>query len=111
VKDIAESRYNIRATINALTRAFDRPRSRMQAALAHELDEPGQRGKHAAVDQSREQQILDWIRQNAEQDIPITKSEIIGHCTAEFQIKFTRGWVNSFFLRHSDDIIQTRSAP
>jgi hypothetical protein len=61
VKDIAESRYNIPVCINALTRAFDFPRSRTQAARAHGMDEPGQRGKHIAIDQDREQQILDWI--------------------------------------------------
>jgi hypothetical protein len=111
VKDIAQSRDNIPVTINALTRAFDCPRSRVQVALAHGLDEPGQRGKHAALDSHREQKILDWIQQNAEQDTPITKTEIMDHCTAEFKIKFTRGWVNSFVLRHSDDVIQTKSAP
>jgi hypothetical protein len=61
VKDIAESRYNIPVSINALTKTFDCPRSRSQAALAHGMDESGQRGKHIAVDQVREQQILDWI--------------------------------------------------
>jgi hypothetical protein len=111
VKNIAESRYNIPVTINALTRAFDCPRSRVQAALAHGLDEPGQRGEHAALDQDREQQILDWIRQNAEQSTSVTKTEIMDHCTAEFEIKFTRRWVNSFILRHLDDVIQRNSAP
>jgi hypothetical protein len=61
VKDIAESRYIIPVTINALTREFDCPRSRVQATLAHWLDEPGQSGKYIAIDQDREQQILDWI--------------------------------------------------
>jgi hypothetical protein len=42
VKDIAESRYNIPPFINVLTSAFDCPRSHVQAALAHGLDEPGQ---------------------------------------------------------------------
>jgi hypothetical protein len=37
----------------------------VQAALAHGLDEPGQRGKHIALDQDREQQIFDWMEQNA----------------------------------------------
>jgi hypothetical protein len=50
VKDIAESRYNIPISINALTRAFDCPRFRVQAALAHRLDDPGQRGKHITID-------------------------------------------------------------
>jgi hypothetical protein len=62
VKDIAESRYNIPVSINALTRALDCPRSHVHAAFAHELDDRGQRGKRSALDQDREQQILDWIR-------------------------------------------------
>jgi hypothetical protein len=42
VQNIAESRYNMPVTINALTIAFDCARSRMQVALAHWLDEPAQ---------------------------------------------------------------------
>jgi hypothetical protein len=38
VKDLAESRYNIPVSINELTRVFDSPRFRVQAALAHGLD-------------------------------------------------------------------------
>jgi hypothetical protein len=30
------------------------------------MDPPEHRGKHPALDQDREQQILDWIKQNAE---------------------------------------------
>jgi hypothetical protein len=77
VKDIAESRYKIPVTINALTRAFDCPRSRVQTALAHWLDDPGQRGKPAAIDQDHEQ------------DTPVTKTDIMDHCTAIFKITFT----------------------
>jgi hypothetical protein len=62
----------------------------VQAALAHGLDEPGQQGKHAAFDPDHEEKILDWIRQNAKQNIPVTQTEIMDHCTAEFKIKFTR---------------------
>jgi hypothetical protein len=43
---------------------------RVQAALAYRLDDPGQRGKHVALDQDRAQQIFDWIQQNAEKDTP-----------------------------------------
>jgi hypothetical protein len=61
VKDVAESRYNIPVSMNVLMRAFAYPGCRVQAALAHWLADPGQRGKHIALDQDREQQILDWI--------------------------------------------------
>jgi hypothetical protein len=50
VKDITESRYHIPVALNALMTAFDCPRSRVQAALAHGLDDPGQRRKHIALD-------------------------------------------------------------
>jgi hypothetical protein len=73
------------------------------------MDEPGQRRKHIAIDQHREQQILDWIHQNAEQDIPITRGKITDYCTSHFKIGPTRGWVHSFVLPHSDEEIQTKS--
>jgi hypothetical protein len=61
VKDITESLYNNPVSINALTRAFDCTRFRVQATLVHGLDEQGERGKHIALNQDREQQILDWM--------------------------------------------------
>jgi hypothetical protein len=109
VKDIAESRENIPVSINALTRAFGCPRSRVQAVLARGLNEPGQRGKHLALDQDREQQILDWIQQNAGEDTAITRGEIMDYCTSQFKITSTREWVNSFVLRYSDEVRQTTS--
>jgi hypothetical protein len=59
--DIAESRYNILASMNAITKTFGCQQSCVQAVLAHGLDRPGQRGKHIALDQDHEQQIRDWI--------------------------------------------------
>jgi hypothetical protein len=61
VKDIAESHDNMQVCINALMKAFACPRSRIQATLIHQLDEPGERGKHIALDQDRESQIRDVI--------------------------------------------------
>jgi hypothetical protein len=51
----------------------------VQSALAHGLELPGGRGKQTAPDHHREQQILDWIQQNAEQSIPVSKTEIKDH--------------------------------
>jgi hypothetical protein len=111
VKHFAESDHNIPTSINAPPRAFDYPPSRVKAALAHGFDDPGRRGKHNALDDDRERQILDWVRQNAEQETPVTKGEIREYCTTQFQIPIIRGCVNSFVLRHFGDVIQTRSTP
>jgi hypothetical protein len=111
VKDVAGSCENIPVSINALTRAFDCQRFHVQAAVTHGLYEPGQRGKHIAIDQDRKQQILDWIQQKAEQKTRVMRGEIMNYCTSQFKIKSTRGLVNSSVLRHSDDVIQTQSRP
>jgi hypothetical protein len=74
------------------------------------MDPPGQRGKHIVLDDDREGQIIDWIRQNAEQETPITKREIRYYCMIQFRTPIIRGWVNSFILRHSVEVMQTRSA-
>jgi hypothetical protein len=109
VSDIAEFQSNIPISINALTRAFNRPWSRVKSALDQQLDLPGYRGKHIALDPDHGQQILEWIRQKAERSTPFPKAEIKDYCISQFQIPNILGWINSFVLRHADDIIQTKS--
>jgi hypothetical protein len=66
VRDMGEREPQIPISINALARTFNCTQSSAQSALAHRLELPGERGKHIALDHHREQQILDWIQQNAE---------------------------------------------
>jgi hypothetical protein len=68
----------------------------VQSALAHGLKPPGERGKHPALGHHCEQQMLDWIQQNAEQSAPVTKTEIKYYCPGQLKVPVTRGWVNSF---------------
>jgi hypothetical protein len=72
------------------------------------LDESGHRGKHITIDRDSEGQIFEWDGENAEQDKPVVKGEIMLYCTTQFQISITRGWVNSVVLRHSGEVIQTK---
>jgi hypothetical protein len=83
----------------------------VQSALAHGLEPPGERGKRPAFDADREQQILDWIQQKAEHGTRVGKTEIKDYCTTQVKVPITRGWVNSFVLRHSDQIFKTKSTP
>jgi hypothetical protein len=111
VRDIAEREHNISISINGLVRAFDSPRSSVQWALAHGLKPPGERGKHPALDADHEQQIVDWVQQKAEKITPVGKTKIKDYCTTQLKGPITRGWVNSFVLRHSDGIFKTKSTP
>jgi hypothetical protein len=102
VRDIAQREQQIPISINALARAFNCLRSSVQLALAYGLELPGERGKHTALDRHREQQILDWIQQNAEQSTLASKTEIKDSCTGQLKVPITRGWVNSFVLRYAE---------
>jgi hypothetical protein len=64
-----------------------------------------------ALEQGRERQIFDWMKQHPEGSTPVTRKEIKDCCTSQFQVPITLGSVNSFVLRDPDDIIQTKSAP
>jgi hypothetical protein len=89
---------------------IESPRSRVKCALEHGLDPPGRRGKRTALEQDRNQQILDWINQNAEGSMSVTRKEIKNYCTSQFQVPITGGRVNSFVLRYPDEIIHEESS-
>jgi hypothetical protein len=111
VHDIAEREHHIPIPIsmNALARAFNCPRSSVQSALAHGLELPGEREKYTALDADREQQNLDWIQETAEQSTSVSETETKDCCTGQLKVPITRGWVNSFGLRHPDETIETKS--
>jgi hypothetical protein len=110
VCDIEELQHNLPVSINALAKPFERPRSRVKSALGHGMNSPGHRGKHTALEQDHEQQILDWIKQNAEDSTPVTRKEIKDYRTSQFQVPMTRGSVKSFVLRSLDENIQEKGS-
>jgi hypothetical protein len=55
VRDVEEVEQNIPISINPPVRAFDCPLSFLKLALEDDLEPPGNRGKHAALDHDREQ--------------------------------------------------------
>jgi hypothetical protein len=43
--------------------------------------------------------------------MPVTRKEIKDYCTSQFHVPIAGGWVNSFVLHYSDEIIQTTHSP
>jgi hypothetical protein len=81
----------------------------VQSALGHGVEPPGIQGKHTPFDPDCELQILDWIRENAENSTRVTKTEMMNDCMRQFQLPITRSFVNSFVLPHADQMIQRQS--
>jgi hypothetical protein len=84
----------------------------VKSALERGLDPRGHRWEHTALEQDREQQILDWIKQNREgrtQHASYEKrTQGILQELIQFQVPITRGWINSLVLRCPDEIIQAK---
>jgi hypothetical protein len=97
--------------INALVRTFDCPRGLLRLAFEHGLHPAGNRERRTVLDRDSEQQILDWIRQNAESSTSPTRKEIKNYWTSQFQIVITWGWVNLFVLPYLDQNMKTKSIP
>jgi hypothetical protein len=77
VRNIAEEERHMPILINALARTeYSSVHEVVQSTFVHGLESPGEQGKHTALDRTREQQMLDWIQQNAAQSTPVSKTEI-----------------------------------
>jgi hypothetical protein len=52
----------------------------MKAALANRLELPKVRGRHPAIDEGSEAEILEWIEAQAEKCNPTTRTDLCQHC-------------------------------
>jgi hypothetical protein len=72
----------------------------VKAALANRLEPPKVRGRHPPIDEGSEAEILEWIETQAEKYNPATRTDLRQHCQAKYSVAISRGWVDSFILRH-----------
>jgi hypothetical protein len=73
------------------------------------LDDPQGRDRHSAFDDASEIEILEWIQNQAEKFNPITQTDLIHYCQVKYSCSISRGWVNSFVLRHREDLREVKS--
>jgi hypothetical protein len=78
-------------------------------AFEHRLHPAGNREEHALLDRDSEQQISDWIQENAERRTPVTKPQTKYYHISQFQTPITHGWANLLVCRYRDEIIHTKS--
>jgi hypothetical protein len=105
VPDIAEGEHHIPFSINALARPFECPRSRVQPALAHSLESPGQWGKQTPLDQPCDNTFSIGFNKTAKKAHQSTKrkSKITVRVNSKRQ-SLAAGWIRLFFA------IPTRSS-
>jgi hypothetical protein len=92
-------------------RAFNCFRSAVQSVLANRLSPPKSRGRHLAVDAESDGNILAWIQKWAEKNAVLTRTDIKNYCHEVCRLEVSRGWVDSFILRHSAELREKKSSP
>jgi hypothetical protein len=95
----------------SLMRAFNCSRSVVHSALANGLSPPKSRGRHLAVGAKSDANILAWIKKQAEKNAALIRIDIKNHCHEVSRLEVSRGWVDSFILRHSAELTEKKSSP
>jgi hypothetical protein len=111
VQNFSERNVNHTLSTNQLSKAFGCSPSRLKAALANGLGPPKVRGRHPAIDEGSEAEILEWIEAQAEKCNPATRTNFCQHCQSKCSVTISRGWVDSFILRNRDELAETKSKP
>jgi hypothetical protein len=63
------------------------------------------------VDGNSEAELLEWIDAQAEKCNPVTRTDLRHYCQVKDSILISRGWIESFILRHRDDLTETKTMP
>jgi hypothetical protein len=111
VHDFALRSLGQELSLRQLSRAFECDAGRVKAALKNGFSDPETRGRHSALDDASEREIVDWIQKQAEKFNPVTRTDLLHYCQEKFSSPVSRGWVNSFISRHLDELSEVKSTP
>jgi hypothetical protein len=111
IYDFAQRKGDQELLVNQLSRKFGCCPVRVKAALANELEEPKVRGHHFAVDEDSEGKMLKWIEVQIKKRNLITCIDLRHHCETKYSRSVGRGRVDSFILRHRNNLADTKSTP
>lgn len=73
--------------------------------------DPKPLGRHAALDDEIENQLIRMLIEKSDNSQGLTQRELLNFINENYNKILTRGWVNNFLLRHSDEIKSVRSFP
>jgi hypothetical protein len=111
VENFSEREANDTLSTNQILKAFGYSPFRVKAELANGLEPPKVRVPHPVIDEGSEAEILEWIESQAEKCNPATRTDLRQHCQAKYSPAISRGWVDSFILRHRDELVEMKSTP
>ena len=73
--------------------------------------DPKPLGRHAALEDEIEIQLIRMLIEKSNNSQGLTQKELLNFINENYHKILTRGWVNYFLLRHSDEVKKARSFP
>jgi hypothetical protein len=70
---------------------------------SHAVTEPPARGRHHEFSPDREAEIVEWPAKKAANNTAVNRTELLNECIERFGKSVTRGWIDSFLIRHADE--------
>jgi hypothetical protein len=110
VADFARETAGQEMSVNQLAKAFECHPVRVKVALANGFEKLKSRGRHSALDDDLENEILTWIEVQAEKSRLVTRTDTRHYFKTKYSRPVTRGWIDSFILRDGDDLTKTKNA-
>jgi transposase len=107
--EFASTELDIALSSRSVARAFGISHSAIKRAKLRGYEDPPGRGRHCEIEAEPEQELIDWIANKAVNNMAVNKTELFHECNERFGKKITRGWVDSFVKRHSEQLFETKS--
>jgi hypothetical protein len=108
VHDFAQRNSNRVLSVRQLSRAFGYDAGRVKTVLANGLNELKVRDRRFTFDDDSEIEILECIQNQTEKYEPVTRTDLWHYCEAKYSRSISRGWIDSFILRHREDLLKRK---
>jgi hypothetical protein len=111
VNDYCRNMINRPISVNELAIVFSANPRTVRKYLLNGPQEPSTPGRHKALSEEAENQILQKLKDQYESNSAFTRNQLMGYVSENFDKSISRGWLNAFIGRHLDEIKVCRSFP
>jgi hypothetical protein len=109
--EFASTDLHITLSVRAVVRDFNISHSVVTRAKLRGYENSPARGRHHEFSPDYEAEIVEWLAKKAANNTTVNRTELLNEYIERFGKSITRGWFDSFFIRHADKSFETKSVP
>ena len=111
LNDFYIKNYNKHLTSNQLALVFDMNPRTVRKNLATGPQDPKEPGRHKALSEDIENQIIEEVVRRYQDGNSITQAQLLEYVKTNFNASLTFGWINCFLCRNKDKLQKCKSYP